>query len=100
PSVRSVCRRLGITIWFMNQYFPDVRRRVSEQHRRYSLAGTERRHELLFKAILDIAKHLHSRGLYPSANRIIERIPEGLCREWKIVAAAVRDAQKTLGISK
>ena len=47
PSLRSVCKRLGITVWFMNQYFPDVRRRISEQHRRCSLAETARRRELL-----------------------------------------------------
>ena len=47
PSLRNVCKRLGITVWFMNQYFPDVRRRISEQHRRCSLAETARRRELL-----------------------------------------------------
>jgi AraC-like DNA-binding protein len=47
PSLRSVCKRLGITVWFMNEYFPDVRRRISEQHLQCSLAETARRRELL-----------------------------------------------------
>ena len=100
PSVHSVCKRLGITLWFMNRYFPDVRRRISEQHRRCSLAETARRRELLFHEVRDIASELYGRGLYPSAVRIIERIPEGFCCEWLTVNMAVREAQKSLGVSQ
>jgi AraC-like DNA-binding protein len=99
PSLRSVCERLGITAWFMNQYFPDVRRRISEQHRRCSLAETARRRELLFEAVRNIATDVHSRGLYPSAARIAERIPGGLRCEWMILNTAVHQARKALGFS-
>ena len=78
PSVRSVCAQLGVTAWFMNKYFPDVRRRISEQHRRCSLAETASRRELLFDVVRDIAAEIHSLGLYPSAARIADRIPHGL----------------------
>ena len=100
PSVRSVCQRLGITIWFMNRYFPDVRRRISEQHRRCSLAETLRQRELLFQEVRDIARELYRRGLYPSAVRIMDCIPEGLSCEWMTVNMAVRDAQEALGASQ
>jgi hypothetical protein len=99
PSVRSVCERLGITYWFMNRYFPDVRRRIAEQHRRCSLAETARRREVLFEVVRDIAAEIHGRGLYPSAVRIADRIPLGLRCEWVTQNAAVRQAQKGLGIS-
>ncbi len=99
PPLRSVCERLGITAWFMNQYFPDVRRRITEQHRRCSLAETARRREMLFEAVRQIAAEVHSRGLYPSAARIADRIPRGLRCEWMTLNAAVRQAQKALGIS-
>jgi hypothetical protein len=38
--------------------------------------------------------------MYPSAARIIERIPKGFSCEWMILNAAVRRAQKVLGIPK
>jgi len=99
PPLRSVCERLGITAWFMNQYFPDVRRRITEKHRRSSLAETARRREMLFEAVRQIATEIHSQGLYPSAARIADRIPRGLCCEWMTLNTAVRRAQKALGIS-
>jgi AraC-like DNA-binding protein len=99
PSLRSVCKRLGITAWFMNQYFPDVRRRITEQHRRCSLAETARRREMLFEAVRQIATEIHSQGIYPSAARIAGRIPRGLRCEWMTLNTAVRRAQKALGNS-
>ena len=99
PSLRSVCKRLGITAWFMNQYFPDVRRRITEQHKRCSLAQTARRREMLFEAVRQIATEIHSHGIYPSATSIAERIPRGLRCEWTTLNSAVRCAQKALGIS-
>jgi len=98
PSVRSVCAQLGITVWFMNKYFPDVRRRIAEQHRRCSLAETARRRKLLFDVVRDIAVEIHCHGLYPSAARIAERIPQGLRCEWMTLNAAVRQARTALGI--
>jgi AraC-like DNA-binding protein len=99
PPLRSVCERLGITRWFVNQYFPDVRRRITEQHRRCSLAETARRREMLFEAVRQIATEIHSQGIYPSAARIAGRIPRGLRCEWMTLNSAVRCAQKALGIS-
>ena len=99
PSVRSVCTQLGVTVWFMNKYFPDVRRRISEQHRRCSLAETARRRKLLFDAVRDNAAEIHCRGLYPSAARIADRIPQGLRCQWMTLNAAVRQARTDLGIS-
>ena len=98
PSVRSVCAQLGVTAWFMNKYFPDVRRRISEQHRRCSLAETARQRELLFDVVRDIAAEIHSLGLYPSTARIADRIPQGLRCEWMTLNAAVRQARNALGI--
>lgn len=99
PSVRSVCAQLGVTAWFMSKYFPDVRRRISEQHRRCSLAETARQRELLFDVVRDIAAEIHSLGLYPSAARIADRIPQGLRCEWMTLNAAVHQARTALGIS-
>ena len=83
----------------MNKYFPDVRLRISEQHRRCSLAETARQRELLFDVVRDIAAEIHSLGLYPSAARIADRIPQGLRCEWMTLNAAVHQAQTALGIS-
>lgn len=100
PSVRDVCKRLGITIWFINKYFSAVRHMIAEQHRRCMSAETVRRRELLFYDIHNIAAELQSGGLYPSVKRIVERIPKRSHREWKTITLAVRGAHKTLGISK
>ena len=34
PSVRTVCCRLGISLWFMTKYFPAVRREITQRYRR------------------------------------------------------------------
>lgn len=99
PSLRSVCAQLGVTAWFMNKYFPDVRRRISEQHRRCSVAETVRRRELLFEVVRDIVAEIHNLGLYPSAAIIADRIPQGLRCEWMTLNAAVRQARTALGTS-
>jgi len=100
PSVRNVCQRLGITLWFMNKYFPTVRRMIAEQHRRWVSAETAHRRGLLHREIHNIAAELRCRGVYPSVNRIVERLPKRLHREWEAITLAVREARKALGISK
>lgn len=100
PSVGDVCKRLDITAWFMDTYFPDVRRRIAEQHRRCVSDGTTRRREKLFHDVRDIAARLQSEGLHPSTNRIVEPLPDGSSREWKALTGAVREAHMALGISK
>ena len=98
PSLRAICKRLDITVPFMNKHFPAVGRMIVEQHRRCLSAETAHRHELLSHDIHDIAAELQSLGLYPSVPRIVERIPEGSRREWKTITLAVREARKALGI--
>lgn len=100
PSVRVLCKRLGITVWFMNKYFPAVRRMVAKRHRNCVAAETQRRHERLWRDVHHIVVELRNQGLYPSATRINERLPQGSCREWKALALAIRDAHKALRISK
>lgn len=99
PSLRSVRERLGISAWFMNNYFPDVQRRIVERHRRWKTAETVRRRERLVDIVHGIAKEVQSQGLYPSATRIADRIPQGYRCEWMTLNAAVRQAQRALGIS-
>lgn len=98
PSLRAICRRLGITVPFMNKHFPGVARMIVEQHRRHVSAEAVNRHELLLRGIPHIAAELHSRGLYPSVERILERLPEKSRRDWKTITFAVREAHKALGI--
>jgi transcriptional regulator with XRE-family HTH domain len=99
PTVRTVCERLGITAWFMNQYFPDVGHRIAERHLRWKAADTARRRGQLNEIVLEMAKEVYSQGLYPSVPRIAERVPLGYRCEWTTFNAAVRQAQKALGIS-
>lgn len=63
-------------------------------------AETASRHELLLRRIPDIAAELHSQGLYPSVERILERLPERSRRDWKTISFAVREAHKALGIPR
>ena len=100
PSVRGLCKRLGITIWFMDQYFPAVRRLVAEGHRRCVSAETRQRHERLCRDVHCIAAELRNQNWYPSATRVMERLPKGSCREWKALTLAIQEAHKALGISK
>lgn len=98
PTLRAVCERLGITAWFMNQYFSDVGHRIAERHLRWKAADTVRRRGQLIEIVLEIAKEVYSQGLYPSVPRIAERVPLGYRCEWTTFNAAVRQAQKAVGI--
>jgi hypothetical protein len=100
PSVQDLCKRLGISVWVMNQYFPALRSMVAEQHRRSTSAETSQRRERLYCDVHRIAAELHGQNLYPSANRIVEHLPEGSSREWKALNLAIREAHKALGILK
>lgn len=98
PSVQDLCKRLGITDWFMTKYFPAVRRLVAERHRQCASVETQHRHERLLRDVHRIAVELWDQNLYPSAPRITERLPNGSCREWKALTLAIREAQRALGI--
>jgi len=100
PSLRAICRRLGITVPFMNKHFLGVARMIVEQHRWHVSAEAANRHELLLRGISDIAAELHGRGLYPSVERTLERLPEKSRRDWKTITFAVREAHKALGIPR
>jgi AraC-like DNA-binding protein len=99
PTVRDVCKRLAITLWFMNKYFPAVRRMIAMQHRRCVAAKTDHQHQLLLRDIRAIAAELQSHGLYPSVTRIVKHLPEMSRSNWKAITSAIREARKTLGIS-
>ncbi len=96
PSVRDLCKRLGVSLWFMNKYFPAVRTLVAERHRQCFSAETTRRRETMYRDVHSIAAELRSLNVHPSANRIVEQLPEGSCREWKAVALAIRQAHNVL----
>ena len=96
PSLRAVCRRLDITVPFMNKHFPAEARMIIEQHRRFVSAETAHRRERLFHDIHAVAAELQSRGIYPSVERVVERIPERSRCDWKTISSAVREAHNVL----
>ncbi len=98
PSVQDLRKRLGITLFFMNKYFPAVRQAVAESHRQCVSSATAQRREKLFLDVRNIAADLHGLGFYPSVNKIVDRLPAGSCGEWKTINLAVRDARAALGI--
>lgn len=100
PSLRAVCRRLKITVRYMSVHFPALARRIVQEHRRSVLAETANRRALLLRRIPNIAGELHKQGLYPSVERILQRLPERYRRDWKTVSFAVREAHKALGIPR
>ena len=100
PSVRDLCKRLGVTVWFMGKYFPAVRHMIAEKRRRVASESTKRRREKLFQDTHTIAAQLQRRGEYPSINRIREELPEGSCAEWKTLSLATHAARQALRISR
>jgi hypothetical protein len=100
PSVRDLCKRLGVTVWFMGKYFPSVRHMIAEKRRRVAAENTKRRREKLFQDTSTIAAELHRRGEYPSVNRIRDQLPEGSCTEWKTFSLATHAARQALSISR
>jgi hypothetical protein len=100
PSVRDLCKRLGVTVWFMGKYFPSVRHMIAEKRRRVAAENTKRRREKLFQDTSTIAAELHRRGEYPSVNRIRDQLPEGSCTEWKTLSLATHAARQALSISR
>jgi hypothetical protein len=100
PSVRDLCKRMGVTVWFMNKYFPSVRYMIAEKRRCLALVNTKHRREVLFQHAYTIAAELQRRGEYPSVNRIRQALPEGSCSEWKTLSLATRAARQALDISR
>ena len=100
PSVRSLCERLGVTVWFMGKYFPSVRHLIAEKRRRGAWEKTKRRRAKLFQDTYSIAVELQKRGEYPSINRIREALPEGSCTEWKTLSLAAQAAHQALGVPR
>ncbi len=62
PSVRDLCKRLGVTVWFMGKYFPAVRHMIAEKRRRVASESTSRRRDKLFQDTYNIAVELQRRG--------------------------------------
>jgi TniQ len=100
PSARDLCKRLGVTVWFMGKYFPSVLRMIAEKRRRVASENKKRRREKLFQDTYTIAAELQRRGEYPSENRIREELPEGSCTEWKTFSLATHAARQALSISR
>lgn len=100
PSLRAVCRRLDITVRYISVHFPALARSIVAEHCRSVLAETANRRALLLRRIPGIAAELHSRGLYPSVERILERLPNRSRRDWKTISFAVREAHRALGIPR
>ena len=100
PPLCEIQKRLGISVWVMNQYFPGLRKQIAEMHRRSMFAESTRRRERLFSEVHKIVTDFHRRNLYPSANKVYANIPTGVCWEWKALEAAVRDARKSLGYQR
>ena len=100
PSLRAVCRRLDITVRYMGVHFPALTRRIVEEHRRSASAETTKRRAMLLHSIPDIAAELDRQGLYPSVERILERLPERLRRDWITISYTVREAHKALGTQR
>jgi hypothetical protein len=98
PSVRDLCRRLGVTVWFMGKYFPSVRHMIAGKRRRVATESAKRRREKLLQDTYDIAAELQRRGEYPSINRIREELPEGSCTEWKTLSLATHAARQALRV--
>jgi hypothetical protein len=98
PSVRDLCKRLGVTVWFMGKYFPSVRHMIAEKRRRVATESTKRRREKLLQDTYNIAAELQRRGEYPSINRIREELPEGSCTEWKNLSLATHAARQALRV--
>jgi hypothetical protein len=75
-STRDLCKRLGVTVWFMGKYFPSVRRMIAEKRRRVASENTKRREKLL-QDTYTIAAEIQRRGEHPSENRIREGASRG-----------------------
>ncbi len=100
PSVRELCRCLGVTVWFMGKYFPSVRHMIAEKRRRVAAKNTRSRRKKLFQDTHTIAVKLQKRGEYPSVNRIRAELPEGSYTEWKTLSLATHAARQALSISR
>ena len=100
PSLLDVCKRLGTTVFFMNKYFPAVRQAIAEHHRQWVSSATAQRREKLSLDVRNIAAELQGLGLYPSVNKIVDRLPAGCCTEWKTITCAVREAREGLGFPR
>ena len=100
PSLLDVCKRLGITVFFMNKYFPAVRQDIAEHYRQWVSSVTVQRREKLSLDVRNIAAELQGLGLYPSVNKIVDRLPAGCCSEWKTITCAVREARQALGFPR
>jgi len=99
PSLRSVCERLGITVWCYEPVLPDVRRRITEQHRRCSLAETAGHRKCCSKPCVRSPQKSTAGDFIPQRPESLIVFPGDFRCEWMTLNAAVRQAQSALGIS-
>jgi hypothetical protein len=97
PPLSEVARRLQVSIKFTRKHFLELAKRITEQHRITAKAETQRQHRKAYEVVMRVAVQMSKEGIYPSRREVCARLPDGICRGWKLLSAAIGSAQKTLG---
>jgi transcriptional regulator with XRE-family HTH domain/AraC-like DNA-binding protein len=100
PSLSSVSRRLNVSRSSLVDRWPELCRAITA---RYAQHRTEIKAQKL--ASVDenarrIAKGLQKQGLRPTHKRIRALLPSGSIKNWAVLQAAVKKAQRLLGMDR
>ena len=70
PSLREVCRRLGVSQVCLKTHLPELCQAISERFRSYQLQRGERTRQAARAKVREAVLELHAQGIYPSTYRI------------------------------
>lgn len=94
PTLIDLYKRFGTSGWIVWTNHPDLRRAITERHRRYRKQEVQASRDAVRKEIRQVVGNLYEQGICPSVRRVQSLLNNGFIREWKAMREAVFDARK------
>lgn len=99
-TAREIAKCLGMTVGYMDKYFPGTRSIIAERHRLFNLEERETRHKRMREHVHAIAVDLLAQNVYPTEEIIRGNLPEDLRLGWGDVCKVIRDVRLSLGFGR
>ena len=100
PPLSSVSRRLAVSRTSLVDRWPDLCKAISARYLRRRREMTGERVASVYESARRIARELHKQGLRPTHQRIRALLPWGSVKNWAVLQAAAKRAQRFLGLDR